>query len=325
MQSLKRGFIFVRQVVSMTRLKPTGLKPSGYAAIAGLALALVCLLLIGLSLTVGWGSMVGMALTGFMLWAMLAGQLAAGAIFSSLTAAQVYAHLTQEPPGPNSPLVGLRKSWLDLLLFTLASPGLWVAGRFKFHTDHPDAHQTDPPEDHSEKGEVNQATPTPRPVSFRGRMAASLAAIDTTWVNASYLVIPIMGIEGLKLKESLTRATQFIESHALRMSASLIGVRSLSWLTGGLLSLIGIAMGLGLYQFTIPHSHGIALRSALFVCLSIFTFDLFFLAATLFGAYINTIYATCLYLWSCNAEKARLDNLSEPASAPGLLAAALEK
>jgi hypothetical protein len=134
-----------------------------------------------------------------------------------------------------------------------------------------------------------------------------------------------MGIEGLKLKESLTRATEFIESHALRLSASLIGVRAISWLTGGLLGLIGIAAGLGLYQFTIHHSHGIALRSALFASLSLLTADLFFLVAIVFGAYINTIYATCLYLWSCNAEKARLENLTEPASAPVLLAAALEK
>jgi hypothetical protein len=317
MQSLKRGFIFVKQVFGMTRLNPAGLRPSGYSVLTGLAIALVCLILIGLSLATGWGSPAGMALTGFLLCAMLFGQLAAGAIFSALTATQAYAHLIHEPPGPTGQLASLRKTWLDLLLFSLASPGLWAASRFKLLSSHLPASTPPRPDGQAELEEVVAETPL--------RQSAKPVAFDTTWVNASYLVIPIMGIEGLKLKESLSRAAQFIQSHALRLSANLIGVRPLSWLVGGLLSLIGIASGWSLYHFTIQHSHGIALRSALFASLSLFTFDLFFLAAIVFGAYINTVYATCLYLWSCTAEKARLENLTEPASVPMLLAAALEK
>ncbi len=319
----------------MTRANRGLIRPSGSACIAGLLLSLASLILIGLALALSWRSAAGWLAAGFVICLSLLGQIAIGTVFSPLTAARAGFHLAGETC-PINFKESLRKNWLDLAFYSLAQPGLWLASQITGRksgsagplekTNHqPRENGTAPNGD----GAVSQPVETAvdagleAPVEKAGN--AALKDPDYAWIKASYMIIPIMGMEGLSLKESLPRAAEFISSHALRLSIDVIGVRGLTWLTSGLLTLLGIAAGWIVYRAGSPLSHAIPLRAALVACLAILVFNLFILAAVAISSYLNTVYATCLYLWSRSVEKARLENLTEPASVPVLLSVALAK
>ena len=317
MHSLNRGFIFLKQVVGASRSSPGMLKPSAYALAAGLAFALVCLLLIGGCLGLGWGRPLALGIAGFFICVLLSGQVLIETLNSALTAAKTAAFLNHEAVGTAGELPALRSAWSDLLIYTLARPGLWITRwprRWQGVSKTSPAGQPGNPQDPNQASTESQALIPPAP----GQAVSS-------WMSAAYLVIPIQAVEKIHLRDSLARANQLIQSHALRLNAALIGVRSLSWITGGIMGLIGLVAGLLFFHLTSPLSHNLAARSALFACLSLFIFDFLFFVALTASAYVNSVYATCLYLWSANAEKARLENRAEPVQAPALLAAALEK
>jgi hypothetical protein len=318
MQSLRRGWVFVKQALGMIRSNPTGLIPSAYAMAAGFAMGLVFLLLIGLLLSASHAQLAGLALAGFLLCVLLLAQASTAAIASSLTAARIYAQLTEAPASPTGQLADLRKKWLDLLLFSLAGPGLWIAGWFK---PVPKRTATPAPAEPAEPAGAEPLTPPESPIL----QPVQTRIVDRAWLGAAYLVIPIMGIEHLSIKESLPRAAQFIQTHALRLNSNQIGVQSFSWLVGGLLTLLGAVCGWTVYHFSLQSHPVTGLHLALFICLSLLAFDLFTLAGIIFGSYLNTVYATCLYLWSRSAAEARMNGLTEPIRIPGLLVAALEK
>jgi hypothetical protein len=343
MQSLSRAMVFVVKTVALARANPAGLVPSVYAAAAGLGLGLVSLALTGVALHFGRGHPAALGLAGFLLCAMLLCQSAAAAIFSCLTAARISTQLESASLTTRLSQSNIKKQWLDLFFFSLARPWVWVASRLRPISRRPTTSETLVTVETATSAGTGSATGTaengdasfsadpvemeqePPPPAADTPQKPGAQSVDRAWHTASYLVIPIMGIENLDIKASLQRAAQFVQTHSLRINAGQIGVRGLGWLAGGLLFILGLAAGWAIYHFTVQAHTAVSVHKTLITCLSLLVCDIFILAGMVFASYFNTVYATSLYLWSRNAERARQERLAEPVLAPGLLASALEK
>jgi hypothetical protein len=146
------------------------------------------------------------------------------------------------------------------------------------------------------------------------RRRAAGAKPEGAWLEAAYLVMPLVVIEKLSLKASLMRAAQLVNERSLFVKDSIIGVSSINRLVYAGLGIIGAMIGLvAAWLF-----HGVTGG-----CLAVFLFSLFSLAAIFLTAFTRATYHTCLYGGAHLNEAALKGKSSEEGWAREMLAAAI--
>jgi len=292
MDRLKRGIAFWVQAWQMAKADPDLLKPSLYAAIAGLIVTVVgIVLIVGSVLLLGDRSL-GHVVTGFFGVLLVFALLAVGYVFSAMTVYLVYGYLAEGDGRLDQAWAIVRRDWLDILSLAAASALISLLKS-------------------AARG--------------RGRdVGRNLLAgvIDTVWTEAAYLVLPVMVIEDLNLKNGMLRVIQIVREHLLLVGLSTVGVRLVNGLIGLVLWIAGAAAGTAA-GMGVANAFGAGTRATIAgIAVGVLVASLFILASAIASSYSATAYHTCLYLWARDVERARAEGEAESA-APTPLAVAL--
>ena len=294
MQTLSRGFSFLKQSWQMAWADKDLLKPTIYAMIVGVFVSVVGIIPIILTQLALGGTQIGNALT-FVFGALLIfAQFTVSYIFSAMTIHLIYSYLAEGDGRMDHAWSIVRRDFLDIVSLAVASTLVNLVLNFV-------------------RGKKKN----------RGRNFIA-DIINTIWTEATYLILPAMVVDDINLKAGLKRATYIAKNNLLLIGVSTVGVKWVTGLIGFLLGGTGIALGLGvgfglvtLFNGQIASIIGGTLLGGL---IALF----FILVAVLIGNYTTTAYHTCLYLWARDVERAQERGEGAPAVAPpSPLAAAL--
>jgi hypothetical protein len=277
MQSFRTGLAFCRQAWRTARRAPDCFRPSIFGILAGVVITLLALIPIGLVDTFLRKSIPGILLLGFLCTLLLCAQFAIGELSTLATAYLFHRHFVQTE-GESQKLWGLLgRAGLDWLILVTVSPITTVQ-------------------------------------RWQRRRRVAGAKPEQAWLEATYLVMPLMVIEKLNLKDSLRRVAQLVNEHTLFGKDSIIGVSTINWLVYAGLGIIAAVIGLVVAWLL----HGVT-----GACLAIVIFSLFSLAAIFMAGFTRATYHTCLYGGAHLNEAALKGKSSEEAWARKILAAAI--
>ena len=277
MQSLSTGLAFCRQVWRAARRAPECFKPSIFGILAGIIISLLALVPIGLVDAFLRKSIPGILLLGILCTVLLCVQFAIGELVSLATIYRFHQHFVQTEGETQKAWGLIRRAGLDWLIFVAASP-LLIFRRWQ-----------------------------------RQRQAAG-AKPEQAWLEATYLVMPLMVIEKLNLKDSLRRVAQWVNEHTLFGKDSIIGVDTINRLVYAVLGIIAAVIGLMVAWLI----HGVA-----GACVAVFLVSLFSLAAIFLTGFNRATYYTCLYGGAHLSEAALKGKSSGEAWAREILATAI--
>ena len=249
MQSLSTGLAFCRQAWKVARRTPQCYMPSVYGFVAGIVVTLLALVPIGLVDAFLRKTIPGILLLGILCTLLICIQFAIGELSTLVSTYRFHQHFVPAEGESQKAWGLLRRAGFDWLVFVAAA--LFVA---------------------IQRGQ-------------RQRRAAG-AKPEQAWLEAVYLVMPLMVLEKLSLKASLPRAAQLVNERSLFGKDSIIGVSTFNGFVYGVLGIAGAGMGL-LAAWLV---HGVTGG-----CLAVFLFSLFSLAAIFWAGFNRATYHTCLY------------------------------
>ncbi len=293
MDSLRRGFAFLKQAWQMAVKDPDLIKPSIYALIAGIVVTLIFSIPMVFSLIVFGDQGVG-RIFGYLFGAILIfAQYTVSYWFSAMTIYLIYSYLAEGDGVMAKAWQMAQRKWLNILSLAAASMVVSLLQRFV-----------------KGKGES-------------GVRNALASLIDAVWTQATYLVLPAMVIDDLNLKSGLRRATQIVKENLLLIGISMVGVRVvtgiISFLIGGTGIALGLGVGIGLVSLSGRAAWGVVSGLSFGTIIA----ALFILVAVVISAYTTTAYHTCLYLWARDVERARQEGQEEMAVKPPVPLAAV--
>lgn len=294
MDSLRRGYGFLKQSWQMVLADRDLIKPSIFALLAGLVITLLGSLPLILVFVVfgdqGFGQLIGFILGAVLIFL----QYSISYLFSAMTVYLIYGYLAEGDGRMDKAWGIVKRDFLDILSLAGAST---VVNLLKSLV----------------RGKGRN----------QGRNLLS-GLIDTIWTEATYLVLPAMVIEDIGLKDGLKRATQIIKNNLLLVGVSTVGVKAITGLIGFLLGGTGIALGAGIGLGLISLTSGATLGLVAGISLGVIIAGAFIMVAVIITSYTVTAYHTCLYLWARDVEKAsQSGQLIQSVKAPAPLAAVL--
>jgi hypothetical protein len=294
MQSLQRGFEFLKQSWQMALADHDLIKPSIFALIVGFIVTVIGSVPIALVFILlgdyGAGRVLGYILAAGLIFI----QYVVTYVFSAMTIYLIYGYLAEGDGRMDRAWAVVRRDFLELLSLAAASTAVSLLKSL-----------------------------------VRGRGSSSLSGlIDTIWTEATYLVLPGMVIEDIGLKEGLRRATHIVRSNLLLVGVSMVGVRAvtglISLLLGGVGIALGLGVGLGIISLTSALTSGAVFGLVSGIGLGVLIAGAFILVAVVIGSYTTTAYNTCLYLWARDVEQASSrGQIAEAVAPPAPLAAVL--
>lgn len=294
MESIRRGFAFLRQSWQMALNDRDLIKPSIYALVVGILVTFVFSIPLVISFALfgdrGIGQLLGTLFGAFLIFA----QYTVSYFFSAMTIYLIYGYLAEGDGVMAKAWQMAQRNWLNILSLAAASMVVTLLQRFI-------------------RGKGDSGT--------RNALAA---VIDAVWTQATYLVLPAMVIDGFNLKGGLRRATQIVKDNLLLIGVGMVGVRAVTGLIGFLIGGTGIALGLGVGIGLVSLS-GQAIWGVISgLTLGAIIAGLFIMVAVLIASYTTTAYHTCLYLWAREVERARQEGQEAmTVQAPTPLAAVL--
>jgi hypothetical protein len=293
MESLKRGWSFLKQSWQMAWKDKDLIKPSIYTLIAGFIVTLILVVPVGFVTFLIQDSTFGRIIV-YIMWAIVIFiQYTVGYVFSAMTVYLIYGYLAEGDGRMDKAWAIVKRDVGDIASLAAASTAVnLISGAVR-----------------GNKGGV------------RG-MIANL--IETVWTEASYLILPAMVIEDINLKGGIKRATQIIKDNLLLVGISTVGVKAIVGFVSFVLGAIGIALGLGIGVGIVSISQASTAGVITGVTVGILIATPFILFATVISTYTATAYHTCLYLWARDVERARIAGQTDVVTAPGPLAAALK-
>jgi len=294
MDSLRRGYGFLKQSWQMVLADRDLIKPSIFALLVGLVITLLGSLPLILVFVVfgdqGFGQLIGFILGAVLIFL----QYSISYLFSAMTVYLIYGYLAEGDGRMDKAWGIVKRDFLDILSLAGAST---VVNLLKSLV----------------RGKGRN----------QGRNLLS-GLIDTIWTEATYLVLPAMVIEDIGLKDGLKRATQIIKNNLLLVGVSTVGVKAITGLIGFLLGGTGIALGAGIGLGLISLTSGATLGLVAGISLGVIIAGAFIMVAVIITSYTVTAYHTCLYLWARDVEKAsQSGQLIQSVKAPAPLAAVL--
>lgn len=286
MDSLRRGFAFLKQSWQMALRDPDLIKPSIYALIWGMVVTLIFSIPMVVSFVVfgdqGIGRMLGYLFAAILIFA----QYTVSYWFSAMTIYLIYSYLAEGDGVMEKAWHMAQRNWFNILSLAAASMGVTLLQRFL-------------------KGKGDS-----------GVRNALASLIDAVWTQATYLVLPAMVIDELNLKSGVRRATQIVKENLLLIGISMVGVRTVTVIIGFLIGGAGIALGLGVGIGLVSLSGQAAWGVIGGLSFGTILAGLFILVAVVISSYTTTAYHTCLYLWARDVERARQEGQESMAVKP---------
>jgi hypothetical protein len=293
MQSISRGWLFLKEAWQMAFKDKDLIQPSIFAVIVGFIVTIVGIIpLIGSALLFGDSGFVGRAIIFFVGAVLVFVQYVVTYIFSGMTVYLIYGYLAEGDGRMDKAWEKVRREFWNIISLAAVSALVTVVTR-----------------------EVRNNRNRRTPVGMFGGLIAGL--LQTVWTEASYLILPAMMIEDANLVKGVKRATEIIKNNLLLIGVSTVGVR---WVTGAIsfvLGLIGLVIGItvGAVLITLFGTSTAALVVG--VALGALIFFAFVMVASVISSYTMTAYNTCLFLWARDVEKARAESTgSESAGSP---------
>ena len=302
MQSLSRGWTFLREAWKMAFKDNDLIKPSLFALVAGFFVTLIGLIpLIGAVLIFGDSGLLGRAVMVIVGGALIFVHYVVNYVFSGMTVYLIYGYLSEGDGRMDKAWAKVQREFWNILSLAAAST---VVSLF-----------------------TRQLRSGGRRRSGAGFLGGALAGIiDTVWTEASYLILPAMMIEDANLPTGVKRATQIAKGNLLLVGVSTVGVRwvtgAMSFVLGAIGLILGFGVGFGLIAIlgsgTVGIIVGIGLGALLFFA--------FAMVASVISSYTMTAYNTCLFLWARDAERAqeKAPGIQVQIPAPAPLAAAFK-
>jgi MFS family permease len=291
MNSLKRGFAFLKQSWQMAAADGDLVKPSIYALLAGLVVSLLAIIPMAVVGLIFGDSGIGQALLFILGTLLVFAQFTVGYIFSAMTIYLIYGYLSEGDGKMDKAWAIVRRDFWDIISLAAASTAVNVLKRLI-------------------EGKGNN----------RGRNFLA-GLLNTVWTEATFLVLPAMVIEDINLKSGLQRATGIVRNHLLLVGVSTVGVRLVNGIIGFLLGGTGIALGLGVGIGLVSLSGGAPVGWISGISLGVLVAALFIMVATVISSYTATAYHTCLYLWARDVERSAgtADYIAPPAPLAAVL------
>ena len=293
MNSLSRGWGFLKQSWQMAMADKDLIKPSIYALFAGFIITLILVIPIGVISFLLHGSQIGQAVIYILGAILIFVQYTVGYIFSAMTVYLIYGYLAEGDGRMDKAWAIVKREIWHIVSLAAASTA------------------------------VNLLKSAVRGKGRSGGRNLLAGLIDTVWTEAAFLILPAMVIEDINLKDGIKRASQIIKDNLLLVGISTIGVKTITGLIGFLLGALGIGLGFGVGLGIVSASQGSVAGLITGVTLGILIATPFIMFATVISTYTATAYHTCLYLWARDVEKARQTGQSTEVAAPGPLAAVL--
>ncbi len=295
MDSLRRGFAFLKQSWQMAMADHDLIKPTLYALVVGFFVTLVGSIPVVMAFVLfgdrGFGQVLGYLLGAVLIFL----QFIVTYVFSAMTIYLIYGYLAEGDGRMDKAWGIVRRDFWDITSLAAASTGVNLLKSF---------------------------------IRGKGRSGARnifAGVLDTVWTEASYLVLPAMVVEDIGLGDGLKRATHIIRENLLLVGISTVGVRAVTGLIGFLLGATGIGLGLGVSLGLIALTDQAAWATIGGITLGVIIAGVFILVAVVVGSYTTTAYHTCLYLWAREVERAQQNNLpGQSVNPPAPLAAAMQ-
>jgi len=294
MQSLQRGFSFLKQSWQMAFADHDLIKPSLLALVVGIIITLIGSVPVILAFLVfgdsGPGKIIGYIFAAVLIFV----QYTVTYVFSAMTIHLIFGYLSEGDGRMDRAWAIVQRDFLDILSLAAASTV------------------------------VSLLKSLMRGNGRSGGRNFMAGLIDTIWTEATYLVLPAMVIEDINLKDGLKRATKIVRENLLLVGVSTVGVRAVTGIIGFLLGATGIGLGVGVSLGLISVTNGAVLGVATGVGLGVLIASAFILVAVVIGSYTATAYHACLYIWARDVERAQLSgNSSQDVLPPAPLAAVL--
>jgi hypothetical protein len=293
MESLSRGWGFLKQSWQMAMKDRDLIKPSIYALFAGFIITLICVIPIGIISYILHGSQFGQGIIYVLGAVLIFIQYLVGYIFSAMTVYLIYGFLAEGDGRMDKAWAIVKREMWHIVSLAAASTA------------------------------VNLLKSAVRGRGRSGGRNILAGLIGTVWTEASFLILPAMVIEDINLKDGIKRAGQIIKDNLLLVGISTVGVRTITGVIGFLLGALGIGLGLGVGLGIVSASQGAVAGLITGVTLGILIATPFILFATVITTYTNTAYHTCLYLWARDVERARQAGQTSAVTAPNPLASVL--
>lgn len=294
MDSLKRGWAFLKQSWQMAMADKDLIKPSIYALLAGFIVTLILVIPIGvisyLLQNFNWGQYIIYILGAILIFI----QYMVGYIFSAMTVYLIYGYLAEGDGRMDKAWAIVKRDGWDIASLAAASTA------------------------------VNLLKSAVRGKGRSGIRNFLSGLIETVWTEAAFLILPAMVIEDINLKDGIKRATQIIKDNLLLVGISTVGVKTITGLIGFLLGALGVGLGFGVGLGIVSASQGSVAGLITGVTLGILIATPFIMFATVISTYTATAYHTCLYLWARDVERARQAGQTGEVSAPSPLATVLQ-
>ncbi|MFZ2096032.1 MAG: hypothetical protein WAV05_05270 [Anaerolineales bacterium] len=294
MDSLKRGWEFLKQSWQMAMADKDLIKPSIYALVAGFVVTLILVIPIGVISFLLQNFQGGQYVIYILGAIMIFVQYMVGYVFSAMTVYLIYGYLAEGDGRMDKAWAIVRRDGWDIASLAAASTA------------------------------VNLLKSLVRGKGRSGGRNLLAGLIETVWTEAAFLILPAMVIEDINLKGGIKRATQIIKDNLLLVGISTVGVKTITGLIGFLLGIVGVGLGFGVGLGIVSASQGSVAGLITGVTLGILIATPFIMLATVVSTYTATAYHTCLYLWARDVEQARLAGQTGEVRAPSPLSAVLQ-
>jgi len=301
MQSLSRGWAFLKEAWQMAFKDNDLIKPSIYSMIVGFVITIIGIVpLIAAAFLFGVDGLIGRVVL-FIIGAVLVFvHYVISYIFAGMTVYLIYGYLAEGDGRMDKAWAIVQRELWHIISLAAASTV------------------------------VSVFTNSLRNRSGRSRNAAAGmignaigGILETVWTEASYLILPAMMIEDANLVTGIKRATYIAKNNLLLIGVSTVGVK---WITGFIsfvLGVIGLVIGIGLGLGIISISSSSTIGIVLGIGIGAILFFIFVMVASVISSYTMTAYNTCLFLWARDVEKAQAQGRSMQVAAPAPLAAVL--
>ena len=299
MESISRGWSFLRQAWQMAFKDKDLLKPSIYSLFAGMIVSVIGVIpIIGAFFIFGnsqLGNIVLLILGAILVFA----QFIVSYIFSAMTAYLIYGYLAEGDGRMDKAWRIVRRDFFDIFTLAAVSTAVNVL-----------------------KSIAN------RNRQRRGGVGAGIAStasglLETLWTEAAYLVLPAMVIDDLNLKDGLGRIWKITKENLLLIGISTVGVRWVTGLIGFVFGLFGIVLAAGIFYGLTALLGFETISLVLAIGVAVLVASAFIMMAAVVNSYTSSAYHTCLYLWAREVETVRAEGKAIQVAAPAPLAAAL--
>ncbi|MFH1183734.1 MAG: hypothetical protein V1755_01680 [Chloroflexota bacterium] len=299
MQSLIRGWSFLKQAWQMALRDRDLLKPSIFALIVNSIVTILGLIpLIGAALLLDGSTGIGQAVMGVIGATLLFAQYVVGYVFSGMTVYLIYGFLAEGDGRLDAAWNKVRREFWDIVSLAAASTAVKLVAN-----------------------SLRKRTRRGGGAAAVGGLAAGI--LETVWTEAAYLILPAIMIEDANLPGGIKRATQIVKDNLLLIGVSTVGVRWITGLIGFISAVVGLIIGGGLGYGIISALGSSTAGLILGIGIGALVFFGLVVVSSLVNSYTTTAYHTCLFLWARDVEKARAQGQTIAVAAPAPLRAAL--